>query len=169
MIPIRRPTKLGQPMTFKMNRSIPQNAFILRVYFVTFGLPDKKLILLMEKPLLQGIDTLILRVTDIQSAKAWYSEKLGFPCLYEDENLKLAVLDPSGPVSLTLWETNEKIETNPKTSSYPIFRSADARSTREKLNCSGVKVSDLVNDHAIIYFTFQDPDGNHLEVCQVHE
>jgi hypothetical protein len=72
-------------------------------------------------------------------------------------------------VSLTLWETKEKIEPNPKTTSYPIFRSDDAPRTHEKLNRSGVKVSDLVSDDSIIYFTFQDPDGNHLEVCQVHE
>ncbi|HEU5146209.1 MAG TPA: VOC family protein [Chryseosolibacter sp.] len=122
----------------------------------------------MDGHFLQGIDTIILRVSDIEQSKLWYFRKLGFPSIHEDDKLRLAVLDTSGPTSLTLWETIEEIKINPQTASYPIFRTADASVAHQKLQEQGVSVGDLITDHVVTYFTFSDPDGNILEVCQVH-
>ncbi len=58
-----------------------------------------------EIELLQGIDTVIVRVSNIAASKKWYLEKLGLALLFEDDKIKLAVLDTKGPTSLTLWET----------------------------------------------------------------
>lgn len=122
----------------------------------------------MKQNLLQGIDTVIVRVSNIESARSWYAEKLGLKAVHEDQILKLVVMDTHSPTSLTLWETGERIEPNPRAASYPIFRSPDAASAQKELSARGVKVGEVVTDHVVTYFTFFDPDGNILEACQVH-
>ena len=117
---------------------------------------------------LQGIDTVILRVRDVAKARSWYTEKLGFNCIHEDATLRLAVLDTFSPTSLTIWETDQEITINPKTTPYPIFRTLDARTARMRLKENEVRVGEIVTDHVVTYFTFHDPDNNILEVCQVH-
>lgn len=121
----------------------------------------------MDRHFLSGIDTVILRVSDIEKAKQWYKEKLGFSFVYEDANIRLAVLDTFGPTSLTLWQTQESIQVNARTASYPIFRSADARQAHQELKKRQVPVGELISDAASTYFTLQDLDGNIMEVCQV--
>lgn len=117
---------------------------------------------------LQGIDTLILRVADIERSKNWYTQKLSFAVLHEDDIHKLAVLDTHGSVSITIWQTDEPIHINSKTAAYPIFRAANAREVHDHLLAQGVPAGEIITDHAVTYFTFHDPDGNILEVCQVH-
>ncbi|AEM69424.1 Glyoxalase/bleomycin resistance protein/dioxygenase [Allomuricauda ruestringensis DSM 13258] len=122
----------------------------------------------MENHFLQGIDTVILRVSDIEKAKSWYTEKLGFKNVHEDKKLKLVVLDTFSPTSLTIWETQEKIVLNPNTASYPIFRTLDAHLAHQRLKLNGITVGEIITDHVVTYFTIHDTDGNILEVCQVH-
>jgi hypothetical protein len=55
--------------------------------------------------LLQGIDTVIVRVSNIETSKEWYLVKLGLALLFEDAKMKLVVLDTNSPTSLTLWQT----------------------------------------------------------------
>ena len=117
---------------------------------------------------MQGIDTIILRVTDIEKAKSWYTEKLGFKNVHEDLKLRLVVLDTFSPTSLTIWETDEEIKNNPKTTSYPIFRTVDAGNAYQQLKKLNVQVDEIITDHVVTYFTFRDPDNNILEVCEVH-
>ncbi|HJY21332.1 MAG TPA: VOC family protein, partial [Hanamia sp.] len=57
--------------------------------------------------LLQGIDTVIVRVSNIETSKEWYLEKLGLALLFEDAKMKLVVLDTNSPTSLTLWQTEQ--------------------------------------------------------------
>ena len=122
----------------------------------------------MDDHFLQGIDTVILRVSDVDRAKLWYVEKLGFKNIHEDIKLRLVVLDTFNPTTLTIWETNKEINNNPNTSAYPIFRSMDAQNVHEQLKLRDVNVGEIMADHVVTYFTFRDPDNNILEVCQVH-
>jgi len=122
----------------------------------------------METHFLQGIDTVILRVSNVNESKLWFIRKLGFQSIHQDDKLKLVVLDTYSPTSLTLWQTDEPIKVNARTASYPIFRTSDARVAHQKLEEQGVSVGPLTTDHVVTYFTFEDRDGNLLEVCQVH-
>lgn len=122
-----------------------------------------------NKKSLQGIDTIIIRVSDIEISKKWYQEKLDLKPIYDEPKLKLVVLDTGGPTSLTLWQTEKAIQNNPDTSSYPIFRTLDANSANQELKEKGIKVEDVIDDGFVNYFHFFDPDGNILEACQVHE
>lgn len=122
----------------------------------------------MENHFLQGIDTVILRVSDIEKSKEWYTQKLGLKAIHHDKKLKLVVLDTFSPTTLTIWETDDKIQPNPRTASYPIFRTIDAKEAHGQLKDREIKVGELTTDHVVTYFTFHDIDNNILEVCQVH-
>lgn len=124
---------------------------------------------MMERNLLQGIDTVIVRVTDIERSKKWYTDILGFGITWDEPKMKLVVLNTSSNVSLTLWQTDETISINKNTASYPIFRTPDASALRINLEEKGVSTESIVTDNYVTYFFFYDPDGNILEACQVHE
>ena len=119
--------------------------------------------------LLQGIDTIIVRVSTIETSRAWYLQKLGLVLLFEDASMKLAVLDTGGSTSLTLWQTDQKFSVNPDGASYPIFKTPDAEALRQELSNRGIQVGALIKDPSVQYFFFYDPDGNVLEACQVLE
>lgn len=119
--------------------------------------------------MLQGIDTVIVRVTDIERSKKWYTDILGFGITWDEPKMKLVVLNTSSNVSLTLWQTDETISINKNTASYPIFRTPDASALRINLEEKGVSTESIVTDDYVTYFFFYDPDGNILEACQVHE
>jgi catechol 2,3-dioxygenase-like lactoylglutathione lyase family enzyme len=116
----------------------------------------------------QGIDTIILRVSDFQKSGAWFQEKLGLIPVYENQEIKLIVLDTGSATSITLWQTDEPININSTTASYPIFRTENAGQSRTELIQKGVKTTELITDSFVTYFQFFDPDGNVLEACQVH-
>jgi catechol 2,3-dioxygenase-like lactoylglutathione lyase family enzyme len=119
-----------------------------------------------QKPL-QGIDTVIVRVSEIEAARKWYQEKLELTPVWHDPKKKLVVLDTGSPTSLTLWQTNQKIQCHHATASYPIFRTADAQVARQALLDNGVNAGEVIDDGAVKYFLFYDPDGNLFEACQV--
>ncbi len=122
-----------------------------------------------EQQLLQGIDTVIIRVSNIQTSLEWYLKKLGLKLIWKEEKMKLAVLDTNGPTSLTLWETDVPVKIDPATASYPIFKTPSASALRLQLSDKGIETADLVKDDYTEYFFFYDPDGNVLEACQVHD
>jgi catechol 2,3-dioxygenase-like lactoylglutathione lyase family enzyme len=119
--------------------------------------------------LLQGIDTIIVRVSNIAASKKWYSEKLGMALLFEDDKMKLAVLDTKSPTSLTLWQTEKTVSVNRDTASYPIFKTPNADALKKELSNRGIEVGEIIQDDYVKYFFFYDADGNILEACQVHE
>jgi len=120
------------------------------------------------KKTLEGIDTVIVRVADVAKSKQWYVDKLGLEAVWDDPNTRLVVLDTGGPTSLTLWQTDQKIEVRQDTASYPIFRTTCAEQVRKELRENGVEVGEVIEDDVVKYFFFYDPDGNILEACQVH-
>jgi catechol-2,3-dioxygenase len=117
--------------------------------------------------LLQGIDTVIVRVSNIEHSSQWYQEKLGLSIVWSDEGLRLTVLDTNGPTSLTLWQTDHTIANNKETASYPIFKTPDAAALREELTHRGVRSDAVITGDHVKYFFFYDPDGNVLEACEV--
>jgi catechol 2,3-dioxygenase-like lactoylglutathione lyase family enzyme len=121
-----------------------------------------------EIKLLQGIDTVIIRVSNIETSKNWYTNKLGLSALWEDANMKLVVLDTGGPTSLTLWQTGQTLRPPKEAASFPIFKTPDAGALRQELGSKGMEVGEVVQDDFVRYFVFFDPDGNILEACQVH-
>ncbi len=123
---------------------------------------------MVNNKFLQGIDTIIIRISNVEISKKWYQEILELKPIWDDPNLKLVVFDTGGPTSLTIWQTDKIIQNNPDTSTYPIFRTHDANTLNQELKEKGIKVGEVIYDGFLNYFFFNDPDGNILEVCQVH-
>lgn len=120
------------------------------------------------KVLLEGIDTVILRVSNIVASKEWYINRLGLSPIWEDTPMNLVVLDTNSPTSLTLWQTAQPVRVNKEIASYPIFKTSDAELLMDQLKQRGVQTGELIQDDYVKYFLFYDPDGNVLEACQVH-
>lgn len=118
----------------------------------------------------RGLDTVLLGVRDIDRAKAWYQEKLGFSDPYFDPAERLAVFEFGGTTSLTLWElkAGEILGPTDHAKPFPIFSVVDARQTWNLLRERGVVVGEVVDSGGVTYFTFRDLDDNVLEACQVH-
>ncbi len=119
--------------------------------------------------LLQGIDTILIRVSDIAKAKQWYTSALGLKPIWEDPNSNLVVFDTNGITSLTLMQSEQPLERIKETGTFPIFKTGDAAALKQLLEQRGVVTSELVEDEYVCYFTFHDDDGNMLEACQVKE
>lgn len=117
-----------------------------------------------------GLDTVLLRVTNIEAAREWYRTAFGFDEPYFDPAERLAVFSLGGTTSLTLWELKEgeKLPFRTEAATFPIFSVRDAKATRELLAGRGVEVGPIVDGGGVTFFTFKDPDGNLLEACQVH-
>lgn len=109
------------------------------------------------------LDTVVLRVRDLEAARAWYAEKLALDAIHHDAAEGLAVLGMSGGATLTLWQAQEV----PPSATFPILGVDDAAAARRHLEDRGVAVEPLVEAPDVRYFGFRDPDGNRLEVCEV--
>lgn len=119
-----------------------------------------------EQSLLQGIDTVIMRVSDFVRSRDWYEHILGLQCIWVDEQMQLAVFNSNGPTSLTIWRTSTPVQVHLAATSYPIIKTPDARALRELFLSKGIKTEELIQDDHVIYFLFFDPDGNVMEACQ---
>lgn len=119
-------------------------------------------------PLFRRIDTVILRVSNLETAVRWYESVLGLPSVHRDEAVRLAVLALDG-TSLTLWErgAGEAAPAADAAGTYPIFATGDAAGARERLVARGVAAGPLETGEGVRFFRFEDPDGNVLEACEV--
>jgi catechol 2,3-dioxygenase-like lactoylglutathione lyase family enzyme len=125
------------------------------------------------------LDTVIVRVRDLERARAWYDEKLGLKAAFIDDTEKLAVLGTGGATSLTIYQLKprEKLVTPPLTfeaspggervaGTYPIFCADDIKTTYELLKSRGVMVEpEIHTGGGGQWFAFSDLDGNKMEVC----
>ncbi|WP_300603242.1 VOC family protein [Niabella sp.] len=118
--------------------------------------------------LIEGIDTMVIRVADIERATRWYEAQLGLKAIWQDDAALLVVLQTGALGSLTLWETAEEIKPAAETAAFPIFKTRNAPGAYQVLKDRGVVVGPLVEEATLRYFRVYDPDGNILEFCEVH-
>ncbi len=119
-----------------------------------------------SSPVFEGIDTIIIRVSNYLLSKKWYEEKLGLEVIFEDHNSKLVAFETGSPTSLTIWQTNEKVKVLSERNSFPVFRTSDAEKTFIELSKKEVKTELLIEAEGIKFFRFYDLDGNLLEACE---
>jgi catechol 2,3-dioxygenase-like lactoylglutathione lyase family enzyme len=121
-----------------------------------------------NKPVFNRVDTVILRVRDLGKAVEWYHERLGLEPIHTDPEEGLSVL-ALGDTSVTLWQLKDGEEppAPEAAGTFPIFGVPDAKAARSELKRRGVDVGPLNKGGGVRFFTFRDPDGNRLEVCEV--
>lgn len=117
------------------------------------------------------LDTLIVRVKNIEASKKWYIENLNFFPVYSDDESKITVFDLAGTTTLTLWqlEEDESAGTINQGNTYAVFNCDDAEQVFKSLKKKGVTVDNFAASEDVSLFNFYDPDGNKFEVIEIKE
>ena len=117
------------------------------------------------------LDTIIVRVKNLEEAKKWYIENLSFFPVYSDDESKIVVFDLAGTTTLTLWELNES-ETAGNVNqgnTYAVFNCDNAEQLFKSLKKKGVSVDNFTSSEDVSLFNFYDFDGNKFEVIEINE
>ena len=103
-------------------------------------------------------------VTDIDQAKAFYADRLGFNVdhdLQPANTVRVVQLTPPGSACSILLSTGlPAVEMNPGTLRGLHLVVADIVKTRDTLTDRGVEVGDVDDLGGMLYAGFADPDGN---------
>lgn len=121
----------------------------------------------MSETTFEGIDTVIMRVRDLEAARAWYTERLGFRETYGDLAAGLVVLECGGQTTITLFALGPGESASHGSACWPVFHVRDAESTRAALEARGITVEPLQSDGTVRWFDFVDCEGNRLEAAEV--
>ncbi|MET4562313.1 VOC family protein [Lysinibacillus parviboronicapiens] len=125
----------------------------------------------MQLPVLTGMEGVFIPIKDPQVSATWYEEKLGFTLLYiEAEAAVMKIADVTQTVVCLVRSKEHQPMKFPKNNfgvdKYYNFRSHNIEETYRHLVEKNVKVTAIDGDGTTKYFTFYDPDGNPLGVCQ---
>ncbi|MEO4052059.1 VOC family protein [Solibacillus sp. CAU 1738] len=125
----------------------------------------------MIKPLLDGVEAIFIPIKDPHISAKWYEEKLGFTLLYIEENAAVMKINEHSQTVVTLVKTENHLPIifpgNPfGVGKYFNFLSQNIADTYKNLLENGVKVNEIGGEGDTKFFTFYDPDGNPLGVCQ---
>lgn len=103
-------------------------------------------------------------VTDIERAKAFYQDQLGFRLdvdVSPKTGIRIVQLTPPGSAcSITLAEGLPTLDMPPGTLRGLHLVVADIEASRAQLVASGVEVSEVEDSGGVLYAHFTDPDGN---------
>lgn len=113
----------------------------------------------------------MMAVTDMAKAKAFYAEQLGFHVTTDfgqgDQHWVTLELPGGGP-SLTL----STLHGNMKPGTMRLYlATSNIEATYNELKAKGVKVNEMKDDlygpgSGVKWFDLRDPDGNHWQVAQ---
>lgn len=125
----------------------------------------------MTKPLLDGVEAIFIPIKDPQISAKWYEEKLGFSLLYIEENAAVMKMNEHSQTVVSLVKTENhqplKFPDNPfGVEKYFNFLTQNIEDTYRNLFENGVEVNAIGGEGNTKFFTFYDPDGNPLGVCQ---
>ncbi len=118
--------------------------------------------------LFSRIDTVILRVKNLQKARQWYEGVLQLTPSYVgdgDHQIVIYKVGEGTPLTIYQLQPDEVMPAKRFATGYPIFFAEDIVRAHVQLQSRGVEVEDIEDDGAVQYFIFHDPDGNRLEVC----
>ncbi|GGH78577.1 catechol 2,3-dioxygenase-like lactoylglutathione lyase family enzyme [Pullulanibacillus pueri] len=116
----------------------------------------------MSSPILNQIGTVFIPVKDIEKARAWYCALLG---LVEEGDILFGHLYviPMEGAGIVLDSKIYSEETVFKTPAFH-FNTLNIEEAYEAMKRQNVKIlTKIEHQH---YFNIQDPDGNHLMICQ---
>lgn len=111
--------------------------------------------------LFEKIDTICLKVSDVEKSSLWYQDILGFKESLKGKNYRILLLDKD-TIPLTIEEGGVAPSSN---QAYPIFYTRNIKAVYEKLKENQVTIGEMEMDGINQYFDFYDLDGNHLQAC----
>jgi catechol 2,3-dioxygenase-like lactoylglutathione lyase family enzyme len=109
----------------------------------------------------------VIAVSDLSASCAWYEDVLGLEPRRVIEGV-LAVYGTGGPTNICLYvpQPGQERPGYQDGGAFPNWRSRDAAATHAHLTERGVRCTDVQSSPEIAWFTFYDPDGNRLDVCE---
>src|SRR6185503_16568996 len=115
------------------------------------------------------IELIPIPVTDVDRAKTFYVEKVGFHADHDhkvSDNLRFVQLTPPGSACAIVLGTGI---TTMKPGSVQAYQMVvkDARQAREELLSRGVEVSEVDEQPWGVFVYFKDPDGNGWSLQQI--
>ncbi|WP_449537696.1 VOC family protein [Ferdinandcohnia sp. Marseille-Q9671] len=125
----------------------------------------------MAKPLLKGMEGVFIPVKNPQLSAKWYEEILGFSVVYiEEEAAVMKIGEQSQTVVCLVRVVDHQPMKFPENKfgvgKYYNFIPTDIEETHKLLLEKNVKVNPIGGEGTTKFFTFYDPDGNPLGVCQ---
>ena len=125
----------------------------------------------MTKPLLKGVEGIFIPVKDPKISANWYEEILGFKLLYiEEEAAVMKIAEQSQTVVCLVKTLNHQPMTFPSNDfgvgKYYNFIPQNIEETYKLLLEKNIKVNQINEEGNSKFFTFYDPDGNPLGVCE---
>ncbi len=116
------------------------------------------------------ISMMHMAVSDVDKAKAFYTEKLGFKATSDSKDFApgkdrwVSIVPPGGGTSINLTNVFE----NMKPGSMKLYLStSDIQAAYKELKAKGVQPTDEITQASWgTSFGFDDPDGNHWRVVE---
>ncbi|MGG4491265.1 VOC family protein [Metabacillus idriensis] len=123
----------------------------------------------MTNPLLKGIEGVFIPVSNIKQSVQWYKDKLGFKLLYIEKEAGVMRLSNETVICLVHTPNHKPMifpENHFGVGKYFNFNTSNIEKTYRELIERAVKVNSMDEEDQTKFFTFFDPDGNPLGVCQ---
>lgn len=110
------------------------------------------------------LELMQIPVTDIDRAKAFYVEKMGFDVdvdIQPNDKMRIIQLTPPGSAcSIGLWAGISNMEMKPGSVKGLHLVVADIHQARDALLKRGLEVGEITDLGGVKYAGFSDPDGN---------
>lgn len=115
------------------------------------------------------LGSLIIRVTDVDEAVAWYRRVFGLEPVHvgADGEHRIAAYVAGGLV-LSLWQLPEGESARPNVDvcPYPVFVTTDIDAVHKRIVAAGVSTTGLLRSANNTFFQLEDLDGNRWEFAQ---
>jgi catechol 2,3-dioxygenase-like lactoylglutathione lyase family enzyme len=128
-----------------------------------------------KKTVVNQLTMVSVVVSDMQKAKEFYAEKLGFEVATDyrlnDDNWWVTLSLPGGP-SITLARSSTTSNEAPKPGTLGLYLStSDIAAAQEELQQRGVNAGEIQDNlygpgSGVKFIQFQDPDGNSVTIAQ---
>lgn len=112
----------------------------------------------------------VIPVTDLDRSVRWYGDVLGLMPRRTIEGF-LCVLGTGGATNICLYvpEAGDETPGGGGSGAFPNFRTDDIDATHAHLVRSGATCTEVGRGPELSWFTFFDPDGNRIDVCEYTE
>ena len=115
----------------------------------------------------------VIPVSDMARSRTFYEEVIGLTPRREGPNEALVVYFTTGPTHICLYDAAAYGDRPgyDRQGTFANFRTADIDATHEHLVQAGVQCTDIgrTAQPDMAWFSFRDPDGNRIDVCQYGE
>ncbi|WP_202710228.1 VOC family protein [Sporosalibacterium faouarense] len=118
------------------------------------------------KQIFKRIDTIFLRVKNIEESLKWYEEIMDLEIRWKSENYAAFNL---GETAFTIYEPENITEFKPSEYATFNFYVSNITEAYDNLKSKGVELGSIEDGGGVQWFWFKDISGNRLEVCYFRE